>query len=134
MNRERTRRLRKEGLLYAFFMMLQSNVEKQLLSENILLELYSFTLNVCMSRCNVYCCMLLSRYYDTYLPFLLEACNDESPDVRQVCSTRKHSLFSSPDPPDLSSKLYFIFRLLYTGLVSVQSLGDQFLDLLLEVG
>ncbi|XP_039045507.1 importin-5-like [Hibiscus syriacus] len=25
------------------------------------------------------------KYYDTYLPFLLEACNDESPDVRQVC-------------------------------------------------
>lgn len=27
----------------------------------------------------------LNRYYDTYLPFLLEACNDENPDVRQVC-------------------------------------------------
>ncbi|XWS57867.1 hypothetical protein CRYUN_Cryun09bG0210100 [Craigia yunnanensis] len=24
------------------------------------------------------------RYYDTYLPFLLEACNDENPDVRQA--------------------------------------------------
>ncbi|CAA2970342.1 importin-5-like [Olea europaea subsp. europaea] len=24
------------------------------------------------------------KYYDTYLPFLLEACNDESPDVRQA--------------------------------------------------
>lgn len=26
------------------------------------------------------------KYYDTYLPFLLEACNDENPDVRQVCT------------------------------------------------
>jgi hypothetical protein len=25
------------------------------------------------------------RYYDTYLPFLLEAANDENSDVRQVC-------------------------------------------------
>lgn len=24
------------------------------------------------------------KYYDSYLPFLLEACNDECPDVRQV--------------------------------------------------
>lgn len=26
----------------------------------------------------------LNRYYDTYLPFLLEACNDENSDVRQA--------------------------------------------------
>ncbi|MBA0687112.1 hypothetical protein Goari_014674, partial [Gossypium aridum] len=26
------------------------------------------------------------KYYDTYLPFLLEACNDESPDVRQAAA------------------------------------------------
>ncbi|KAJ6704652.1 hypothetical protein OIU79_009550 [Salix purpurea] len=26
------------------------------------------------------------KYYDTYLPFLLEACNDENPDVRQLFS------------------------------------------------
>ncbi|KAJ6944729.1 importin-5 isoform X1 [Populus alba x Populus x berolinensis] len=26
------------------------------------------------------------KYYDTYLPFLLEACNDDNPDVRQVCT------------------------------------------------
>jgi len=32
---------------------------------------------------NLFICQL-SRYYDTYLPFLLEACNDETPDVRQV--------------------------------------------------
>jgi hypothetical protein len=25
------------------------------------------------------------KYYDTYLPFLLEASNDENSDVRQVC-------------------------------------------------
>jgi hypothetical protein len=28
----------------------------------------------------------MDRYYDTYLPFLLEACNDDNPDVRQVCT------------------------------------------------
>jgi hypothetical protein len=27
---------------------------------------------------------LFGRYYDTYLPFVLEACNDESPEVRQA--------------------------------------------------
>ncbi|KAE8684056.1 ARM repeat superfamily protein isoform 2 [Hibiscus syriacus] len=26
------------------------------------------------------------KYYDTYLPFLLEACNDESPDIRQAAA------------------------------------------------
>nr|XP_016448815.1 PREDICTED: importin-5-like [Nicotiana tabacum] len=42
------------------------------------------------------------KYYDTYLPFLLEACNDESPDVRQaavyglgVCAEYGGSVFKS---------------------------------------
>ncbi|XP_055814575.1 uncharacterized protein LOC129884270 isoform X2 [Solanum dulcamara] len=42
------------------------------------------------------------KYYDTYLPFLLEACNDESPDVRQaavyglgVCAEHGGSAFKS---------------------------------------
>ncbi|KAK4355053.1 hypothetical protein RND71_027247 [Anisodus tanguticus] len=42
------------------------------------------------------------KYYDTYLPFLLEACNDESPDVRQaavyglgVCAEHGGSVFKS---------------------------------------
>ncbi|CAH1439783.1 unnamed protein product [Lactuca virosa] len=26
------------------------------------------------------------KYYDTYIPFLLDACNDENPDIRQVLS------------------------------------------------
>ncbi|PNY08560.1 importin-5-like protein [Trifolium pratense] len=30
------------------------------------------------------CCEAAIKYYDTYLPFLLEACNDETPDVRQA--------------------------------------------------
>ncbi|KAK4740781.1 hypothetical protein SAY87_024369 [Trapa incisa] len=30
------------------------------------------------------CCEAALKYYDTYLPFLLEACNDESADVRQA--------------------------------------------------
>ncbi|KAL9407426.1 hypothetical protein Peur_004398 [Populus x canadensis] len=42
------------------------------------------------------------KYYDTYLPFLLEACNDENPDVRQaavyglgVCAEFGGSVFKS---------------------------------------
>ncbi|XP_059462421.1 uncharacterized protein LOC132191425 [Corylus avellana] len=31
-----------------------------------------------------YCHEAALKYYDSYLPFLLEACNDESPDVRQA--------------------------------------------------
>ncbi|XVF06605.1 hypothetical protein REPUB_Repub06bG0063600 [Reevesia pubescens] len=31
-----------------------------------------------------HCCEAALKYYDTYLPFLLEACNDENPDVRQA--------------------------------------------------
>ncbi|KAM1802697.1 hypothetical protein ACFX12_028759 [Malus domestica] len=30
------------------------------------------------------CCEAAVKYYDTFLPFLLEACNDENPDVRQA--------------------------------------------------
>ncbi|XP_010531149.1 PREDICTED: importin-5-like isoform X1 [Tarenaya hassleriana] len=46
------------------------------------------------------CCDAALKYYDTYLPFVLEACNDESPDVRQaavyglgVCSEFGGSVF-----------------------------------------
>lgn len=38
-----------------------------------------------------------TRYYDTYLPFLLEACNDENPDVRQVSTHPTSVIFSSAD-------------------------------------
>ena len=36
---------------------------------------------------------LFGRYYDTYLPFVLEACNDESPEVRQVYPTFCYLVF-----------------------------------------
>ncbi|KAJ6713497.1 hypothetical protein OIU79_009476 [Salix purpurea] len=46
--------------------------------------------------------MWMYRYYDTYLPFLLEACNDENSDVRQaavyglgVCAEFGGSVFKS---------------------------------------
>ncbi|KAJ0798434.1 putative armadillo-like helical, importin beta family [Helianthus annuus] len=35
------------------------------------------------------------KYYDTYLPFLLEACNDENPDVRQVSIITGHFFVTS---------------------------------------
>ncbi|KAH1033538.1 hypothetical protein J1N35_045712 [Gossypium stocksii] len=31
------------------------------------------------------------KYYDTYPPFILKACNDENPDVRQGCSCRENN-------------------------------------------
>ena len=53
---------------------------------------------------NVLC--VLTRYYDTYLPFLLEACNDENPDVRQVCTTYIMLDFS-PQVPASSDRIFF---------------------------
>ncbi|XP_049403546.1 uncharacterized protein LOC125867161 [Solanum stenotomum] len=56
------------------------------------------------------------KYYDTYLPFLLEACNDESPDVRQaavyglgVCAEHGGSAFKSLVGEALS-RLYVVLR------------------------
>ncbi|KAK6772665.1 hypothetical protein RDI58_027903 [Solanum bulbocastanum] len=56
------------------------------------------------------------KYYDTYLPFLLEACNDESPDVRQaavyglgVCAEHGGSAFKSLLGEALS-RLYVVLR------------------------
>jgi hypothetical protein len=86
--RARIRLLKREGLQFAFLMMLQSSVVRQLLSKllenthkhirtgfHYLEPLFDATVT-----------MWMDRYYDTYLPFLLEACNDENPDVRQVCA------------------------------------------------
>ncbi|KAL3351052.1 hypothetical protein AABB24_019583 [Solanum stoloniferum] len=56
------------------------------------------------------------KYYDTYLPFLLEACNDESPDVRQaavyglgVCAEHGGSAFKSLVGEALA-RLYVVLR------------------------
>ncbi|KAH0707960.1 hypothetical protein KY290_011992 [Solanum tuberosum] len=56
------------------------------------------------------------KYYDTYLPFLLEACNDESPDVRQaavyglgVCAEHGGSAFKSL-VGEVMSRLYVVLR------------------------
>ena len=61
----------------------------------------------------------MDRYYDTYLPFLLEACNDENPDVRQVCPN--YDLVVALDWL-YSHPFMVVFRQLYTGLVFVQNL------------
>ncbi|GMI65072.1 EMBRYO DEFECTIVE 2734, (karyopherin enabling the transport of the cytoplasmic HYL1 [Hibiscus trionum] len=56
------------------------------------------------------------KYYDTYLPFLLEACNDESPDVRQaaafgvgLCAEFGGSVFK-PLIPEALSRLNVVIR------------------------
>lgn len=56
------------------------------------------------------------KYYDTYLPFLLEACNDEHPDVRQaavygigVCAEFGGSVFK-PLVGEALSRLNFVIR------------------------
>ncbi|EYU39259.1 hypothetical protein ABFS82_04G225100 [Erythranthe guttata] len=56
------------------------------------------------------------KYYDTYLPFLLEACNDENPDVRQaavyglgVCAEYGGSVFK-PLVGESLSRLNFVIR------------------------
>ncbi|KAL0459870.1 UNVERIFIED_CONTAM: Importin-5 [Sesamum latifolium] len=56
------------------------------------------------------------KYYDTYLPFLLEACNDESPDVRQaavyglgVCAEFGGSVFK-PLVGEALSRLNIVIR------------------------
>ena len=56
---------------------------------------------------------MLTRYYDTYLPFLLEACNDENPDVRQVCTKYIILDFS---PQVLASSDRFFFQAAVYGL------------------
>lgn len=64
--------------------MLQNSVVNQLSSKPrvntiaIMDILSTLVFNVVSFHC-------LNRYYDTYVPFLLEACNDENPDVRQAC-------------------------------------------------
>ncbi|XP_076938845.1 uncharacterized protein LOC143607196 isoform X2 [Bidens hawaiensis] len=56
------------------------------------------------------------KYYDTYLPFLLEACNDENPDVRQaavyglgVCAEHGGSVIK-PLIGEVLSRLNFVIR------------------------
>lgn len=56
------------------------------------------------------------KYYDTYLPFLLEACNDKHPDVRQaavygigVCAEFGGSVFK-PLVGEALSRLNFVIR------------------------
>ncbi|KZV20980.1 importin-5-like [Dorcoceras hygrometricum] len=56
------------------------------------------------------------KYYDTYLPFLLEACNDENPDVRQaavyglgVCAEFGGSVFK-PLAGEALSRLNVVIR------------------------
>ena len=88
--RVRTRHLRREGLQFAFLMMLQSSVVRQLLSK-LLENTHTHTFlrtgfHYLEPLFDATVTMWMDRYYDTYLPFLLEACNDENPDVRQVCA------------------------------------------------
>lgn len=90
---------------------------------------------------NALCCCY--RYYDSYLPFLLEACNDECPDVRQVSPpfdllhinvSYIASLYNNWVVYCLTKKkIKFIFRQRFMGLVSVPSLVDLFSNSLLEV-
>ena len=84
------------------------------------------------------CCCY--RYYDSFLPFLLEACNDEYPDVRQVhCPCLFYYilmlLIQFWDVIEtLSHKtIKFLCRLLFMVLVFVLSLVDLFSNPLLEV-
>ncbi|KAJ0623769.1 putative TOG domain, importin beta family [Helianthus annuus] len=56
------------------------------------------------------------KYYDTYLPFLLDACNDENPDVRQaavyglgVCAEHGGSVIK-PLIGEVLSRLNFVIR------------------------
>ena len=84
------------------------------------------------------CCCY--RYYDSFLPFLLEACNDEYPDVRHVhCPILVYYilmlLIQFWDVIEaLSNKtIKFLCRLLFMVLVFVLSLVDLFSAPLLEV-
>ena len=82
--RVKIKQLKREGLPFAFLMMLQNSAVNQLSSKPrvstiaIVDILSTLVFNVVSFHC-------LNRYYDTYVPFLLEACNDENPDVRQAC-------------------------------------------------
>ncbi|KAI3738774.1 hypothetical protein L2E82_28919 [Cichorium intybus] len=56
------------------------------------------------------------KYYDTYLPFLLDACNDENPDIRQaavyglgVCAEHGGSVIK-PLVGEVLSRLNFVIR------------------------
>jgi importin-5 len=53
-------------------------------------EILFGTLNGCGFPFDEFFFYCKNRYYDTYLPFLLEASNDEDANVRQVC--RAHPL------------------------------------------
>lgn len=74
------------------------------------------------------------RYYETYLPFLLEASNDQNPDVRQVCIINAVVLLL-----DLMEYVHTItsfshcIRQLYMDLVFVQNMVVLPSNLLLEV-
>ncbi|KAF5822927.1 putative TOG domain, importin beta family [Helianthus annuus] len=57
------------------------------------------------------------KYYDTYLPFLLDACNDENPDVRQaavyglgVCAEHGGSVIKPLIGGKVLSRLNFVIR------------------------
>jgi len=130
--RARIKQQRKEGLLSAFLMMLSNIVVKQRSGRKF--SRHSFVvLSHCFHWC-IYHVYWWCSYYDTFLPFLLEACNDENPDVRQV----------SPCLPWFSLcfltmmgvwliRWLVVSRQLFMVLVSVRSLGDLFLSLLSEV-
>ncbi|CAH1418461.1 unnamed protein product [Lactuca virosa] len=56
------------------------------------------------------------KYYDTYIPFLLDACNDENPDIRQaavyglgVCAEHGGSVIK-PLVGEVLSRLNFVIR------------------------
>jgi hypothetical protein len=73
------------------------------------------------------------RYYGTYVPFLLEACNDENPDVRQVCPDYLYYFASLVNVGFIKKMNTMFFRQLFMGLVFAQSLVDLCLNHLLEV-
>ncbi|KAL5976762.1 Importin-5 [Asimina triloba] len=69
----------------------------------------------CREAALKYACFL-ALYYDTYLPFLLDACNDENPDVRQaavygigVCAEFGGSVFK-PLVGEALSRLNYVIR------------------------
>lgn len=77
---------------------------------------------------------ILGRYYDTYLPFLLEACNDESPDVRQVFLSNYYQLSCALVNLDCVENICAaFFRQLLLGLACVLSLADRCSNLLSKV-
>lgn len=68
------------------------------------------------------------RYYDTYLPFVLEACNDESPEVRQaavyglgVCAEFGGSVFK----PLVGGMIYFCPLVVFRGLIHTLQLSNS---------